>query len=557
MQQHTRTAPHFQAGASHYWILAPGAPVPSGGQEIPDWDLGYREILHDVFGGHGYHAAPALQQLEKLGVATGVQQGAALADYVLGQRQLFRLARLMPVSGHGATGPAAPKAAPPPAPLPVGEFRHVSLAERYAALAGAGAVSAATHPSTPTRKLVIEVAGRDLERSQSLYLYAQGERPAEERQASSHDRDRHRSLVSFEGLPNQPCQVALAVAMKAGPSPMLLPLAKGLTTEPATTEKPEWENLLIPVKPLRRLASPDERVQADLLTDGWLYVFWQGRLWRELAVDDQGALRDVRVDWYRRQYGFGLADPAAVREVDGKALLAVWVPYRIKGAYQRGGQGVRLAFTRQPWSWTRIEALEAQADKLQRLTIGLDELGSYSQQRGFSQGAATGPATEALLDAPAPRKRVVEPHRRQEIAVAYVPDSERLSIKLLDAMGQSLAKVPYELTMGAARVRGQTDADGCIQAAQIAANQTLILTVWPRPEVESERQRWRLRPGELAPLTEARGRQQRVLYLSGYSAELDDPQQVEAIQARFLAVQGLREEGDLEPYLQNLESGLA
>lgn len=75
---------------------------------------------------------------------------------------------------------------------------------------------------------------------------------------------------------------------------MVLPLGKPCAPVEKNTQKGQWENVLVPVLPLRHYNIPDPRLSATRPTRGWVYVYLNGHLWRELhVVNEYGALRDV------------------------------------------------------------------------------------------------------------------------------------------------------------------------------------------------------------------------------------------------------------------------
>jgi len=110
------------------------------------------------------------------------------------------------------------------------------------------------------------------------------------------------------------------------------------------------ELALVPLIPLRYTEPTHDKGQAALLRPGgWLYIFRDGHLWRELQVLPQGRLRDV-----------DLSEQAGKdsRRASGEADQAVLVPARVGGAAVR----IEIAYAEVQWSWTQINALGGLAD---------------------------------------------------------------------------------------------------------------------------------------------------------------------------------------------------
>lgn len=130
------------------------------------------------------------------------------------------------------------------------------------------------------------------------------------------------------------------------------------------------DNLMVSVHPTlfcdagelthsRPMSGYDEVIGAPLRT-GWIYVFFKGRLWRELSVmtseDAAPVLRDTAVAQART------ASVEAVnhRKATGPELDVIHVPARLNGADVYSD--VYLAFSETQWSWEYISALEQDTD---------------------------------------------------------------------------------------------------------------------------------------------------------------------------------------------------
>ncbi|GGX52554.1 hypothetical protein [Saccharospirillum salsuginis] len=98
---------------------------------------------------------------------------------------------------------------------------------------------------------------------------------------------------------------------------------------------------LVPVTFLRQI--PDEGLGP--LRDGWVYVFVNGYLWREVRFSLEGhQLRDVHLGWEK-----GLDK----RRASGQANDVMILPWKLDHAECT----VQLAFSEEQWSWDRIDQL--------------------------------------------------------------------------------------------------------------------------------------------------------------------------------------------------------
>jgi hypothetical protein len=129
------------------------------------------------------------------------------------------------------------------------------------------------------------------------------------------------------------------------------------------------DNLMVSVHPTlfcdagelmhpRPMSGYGEAIGAPLRT-GWIYVFFRGRLWRELAVmtseDAAPVLRDTSVAKAR----MASVEAANDRKATGPELDVIHVPARLNGTDVYSN--VYLAFSETQWSWEYITALEHDA----------------------------------------------------------------------------------------------------------------------------------------------------------------------------------------------------
>lgn len=168
----------------------------------------------------------------------------------------------------------------------------------------------------------------------------------------------HVSLASTGTLGDDPKQRELVVEQLCSGSKrlslMLRDEAHGFNkipvgvseTLPGNEEADSWPTYLVPITFLRSLPDLPEGVPSLApLRDGWLYIYVNGYLWRELEVFAEGEqFRDVQLT-----YAKGLDE----RRATGQPEAMVVLPLRINGT----ACDVRIAYSDQQWSWTRINQL--------------------------------------------------------------------------------------------------------------------------------------------------------------------------------------------------------
>ncbi|MFD2015591.1 hypothetical protein ACFSJQ_06925 [Vibrio olivae] len=111
----------------------------------------------------------------------------------------------------------------------------------------------------------------------------------------------------------------------------MLKLAEDLTPVDKDTKMDEWDNVLVPVRPLAYLDSSLDKAKASELQGGYLYVFWNNKLWRELEITEKGYYQDIDVEYYRQLEAEEQQkeQPRNIpRVADGFAMPHIWMPYK-------------------------------------------------------------------------------------------------------------------------------------------------------------------------------------------------------------------------------------
>ncbi|MYM58974.1 hypothetical protein GTG28_07030 [Vibrio sp. OCN044] len=232
----------------------------------------------------------------------------------------------------------------------------------------------------PDKKIVVEFAGQWPGNAARVML---GKTDLQGEKLTNTRPDRHfnhRSVAIFKGLEAESKSLYIKIPNKQQPTPILLKIADEIQPVPEQTEMDEWDNVLIPVRPLY-YATEDN--QADKLADakrGYVYVFWKQVLWRELYVAPSGYLSDVDVEYYR---AMPHAQDKQARQAEGHQLHHIWLPYKVKGEVQIEDNGFGLVYSAAQLSWETIEKLEQDPEFYQSEVISLDEWVSYSETQSF------------------------------------------------------------------------------------------------------------------------------------------------------------------------------
>jgi hypothetical protein len=125
------------------------------------------------------------------------------------------------------------------------------------------------------------------------------------------------------------------------------------------------QNTFLAVMPMARLPGydrHDEAPKGGLLRAGRLYVFRQGKLWRELESDGHGQFFEVDVvHWRKTAKAGGKADE---RKPVGVKQYLVLVPMLLKGRFV--GDEFSMAYSELPWTWEYIQWLEASSGRIKQ-----------------------------------------------------------------------------------------------------------------------------------------------------------------------------------------------
>ncbi|OMO25550.1 hypothetical protein [Vibrio lentus] len=141
---------------------------------------------------------------------------------------------------------------------------------------------------SPEHKIVVEFAGQWSSNAACLML---GKTEAQKEKVTLGKADtenKHRSLATFKALEAERKTLYIKIPCSDQPQPILLKLAEDLQPVDKETQMEEWNNVLVPVVPLYKSGS-----SWDGYTSGRVYIIWNGEVWRELQVTNDGYFADV------------------------------------------------------------------------------------------------------------------------------------------------------------------------------------------------------------------------------------------------------------------------
>ena len=121
-----------------------------------------------------------------------------------------------------------------------------------------------------------------------------------------------------------------------------IPLGK--TRSRPESGRNKHENILVPVVPLNYTTPDCDPKLARSPRQGYIYIYREDYLWRELEVLERGFFRDVNLRMYQ-----GKDRRPATTERDSRILL----PFRIGGKTEK----LSMCFSEIQWSWARINSM--------------------------------------------------------------------------------------------------------------------------------------------------------------------------------------------------------
>ncbi len=284
---------------------------------------------------------------------------------------------------------------------------------------------------SPEHKIVVEFAGQWSSNAACLMLGKTDAQKEKVAVGKADTENKHRSLATFKDLDAEGKTLYIKIPCSDQPQPILLKLAEDLQPVDKETQMDEWDNVLFPVRPLAYLDGSNDKAKASDLRGGFLYVFWKGKLWREMAINEKGYYQDVDIEYYRtlEQEEKKKDTPQVIqRSASGFAMAHFWAPYKISGEVQQGENGLKIIFSPKQKRFAQIEALESDAGLLEKSSTPLDELSSYSDAQSFSAKEYTSDIDSATIhkvtedDMPwlSDQQAIVRSYDQSNTVIAYV-----------------------------------------------------------------------------------------------------------------------------------------
>ena len=214
-------------------------------------------------------------------------------------------------------------------------------------------------PCCEINKLIVQVVGKDHPETQRLAFYEKdADKPLDELTARDNPETvsawmcKPSSLHVWDWTGEPGHRMVLEVEEEYG-AIIKLPLPDVHIT---TRQLDKQWNQIVPILPfvaLPGISSAQDHGTPVLCRPGYLYVFMEGRLWRELEIritDERTTYHDIELDKFRVRDGF--VDDA--RLATGKALNDIWLPAN----WNDRRVDIQLCFSEVQLSHARLKRLE-------------------------------------------------------------------------------------------------------------------------------------------------------------------------------------------------------
>ncbi|PAU60431.1 toxin VasX [Pseudomonas indica] len=255
----------------------------------------------------------------------------------------------------------------------------------------AKAGSLSNGPACEACKLIVEVIGKDHPPGQRIVIYDETDNELQEwltnrRQLEPLIDKAFSSTLHIWPWDGQPKRhLWLEIEAEKG-GPIRVPLMDDAKATPRQIEQ-QW-NQIVPVMPFTAVAG--SRSAYDLGTpvqvrNGYVYVFYRDKLWRELEVrvGEKTTFHDVPVAHYRQKNGFKSGPRAAT----GKALDDIWLPATWN---DMTAPPVQLCFSEVQLSASRLQRLEQDAGLRRTRCNSVDLRASKSKFKRLYEGQPNG-----------------------------------------------------------------------------------------------------------------------------------------------------------------------
>jgi hypothetical protein len=371
-------------------------------------------------------------------------------------------------------------------------------------------------PSTRGFKLVVEIAGTGLESFCGERITSAAVKhhplhtidPARCRTLINEGQDTHRTEVVIAGITRSRRHVYLDPGCcDAADAACPIPLQRAARPVDLRAQSTLWSTVLVPLVPLACADPGQSAHSAEPLRSGWLYVYVNGHLWRELYASGDHTFRDVN-----------LALPTQAgrdaREPTGRAVSSIIVPHTIDGELQH----VALAFSEVQWSWHTVCAMGGPAEDDPRFTSQMiaraRQIPGDVRRRGRRFTVLDLSGYPGRFDTPDSRVRDIadapcrpisgtdplQRYRGHRIAAVYLPDPLRVARRLagqyqqawraMEALLKSLLLAPKACVQQRRYDPGRWF-DSALLAAQFFFSPFPGYRQWRRLHPKADRRQWR------------------------------------------------------------------
>jgi hypothetical protein len=224
------------------------------------------------------------------------------------------------------------------------------------------------------------------------------------------DESRDRSILRTADYDDtDPADLVLTVPKREG-GKISIPLLKHARSN---IEREDYQdNTLVRIKPLAEIASNlpvrsgsnapvYQGKGVALLRPGFLYIFREDKLWRELEISQNSQFSDIDLQAVRAEVGDPESDLRMIRPSAGQWLDDVLVPVFLQG--QAVMHDFRMAYSEIQWDWAYIQRLEESAATRNARTTGVGHAWAVTSVDTLS--FETGFPASRVEDAPELRHR--------------------------------------------------------------------------------------------------------------------------------------------------------
>jgi hypothetical protein len=214
--------------------------------------------------------------------------------------------------------------------------------------------SLSSGPACEAAKVIVQVIGKDHSESQKVVLCDAADKVQKAQMELLEKEICSSALHVWDCTGQNRRKLWLEIASTQG-KPIRLPLLADVRSTPREADA-QW-NQLVPVLPFVSLPgskSANDYGTPVLARAGFIYIFYQEKLWRELEVritEGKTTYHDVDIAHYRKGNAFKTGE----RKVTGSPLEDIWIPARWNN--QRVG-GLQICFSEIQLPAIRLQRLE-------------------------------------------------------------------------------------------------------------------------------------------------------------------------------------------------------